>query len=197
MIRELPRPDLSRLPTEEVRGLGVALAELVGQPFRFLKFSYGDELTIHFGDVRPGRASKLSHLEFGAYILSLRCSPWLLKSGAGGTVFDDAFPPTRYGEIIGVAISNEALESRILIEPGSLVLQVSLFTSPDTDSIGLEIQFDDGSLLLIRPGPQEPDEPGEVDGDELADWELLGPNGLIEAGPGPRWTFEPSASPPP
>ena len=46
--------------------LAAYLAQLVGEPFRLARVSYGDELTLHFGDLRPGRSPKLKHKLYGA-----------------------------------------------------------------------------------------------------------------------------------
>ena len=35
------------------------------------RVSYGDELTLHFGDLRPARSPKLKAKPYGAYILGL------------------------------------------------------------------------------------------------------------------------------
>src|SRR2546423_1423001 len=67
-------------PGDDMGALRGSLAHLVGEPFRFLRVSYGDELTLHFGDVRSGRTRRTKDLHFGAYILGVRASGWLLKS---------------------------------------------------------------------------------------------------------------------
>ena len=42
------------LSHDDLPGLQANLAELVGEPFQFARISYGDELTLHFGDLgRP------------------------------------------------------------------------------------------------------------------------------------------------
>jgi len=42
------------------------LQQLVGQPFLFLRFSYGDELTLHVGQPTQYRSSRLTHLARGS-----------------------------------------------------------------------------------------------------------------------------------
>lgn len=44
---------------DNLSDLQVYLAQLVGEPFRFARVSYGDELTLHFGDLRPSRSPKV------------------------------------------------------------------------------------------------------------------------------------------
>src|SRR4051812_41074713 len=66
---------------DNVPELQAYLAQLVGEPFRFARVSYGDELTLHFGDLGPARSPRLTKRPCGAYVLGVRASPWLLKAG--------------------------------------------------------------------------------------------------------------------
>ncbi len=67
-LRRTPKPS-----AEDLAGLSACLAQLVGEPFRFARVSYGDELTLHFGDTRPARSPKLNdRFLYGAYILFFR-----------------------------------------------------------------------------------------------------------------------------
>jgi hypothetical protein len=174
-------------------GLLAYLAQLVGEPFRFARVSYGDELTLHFGDLRPARSPKLKDRLYGAYILGVRGSSWILKSGsdseplvltAGLTL--DALPPE-----FGTPLRNEEVESRQFIEPESRVSAATPFVVKPVNGFGLQLRMSDGSTLLVLPTVQEPDEPEDAGLPKLADWELLSPRGLLRADPGPEWSFEP------
>ena len=46
-------------PHDDLAGLTAYLAQLVSELFRFARVSYGAELTLHFGDVRPGPSPKI------------------------------------------------------------------------------------------------------------------------------------------
>ena len=59
----------------DVSGLYGYLAELIGEPFRFARVSYGDELTLHFGDVKPVCSPKLKGKLYGSYILGVARRP--------------------------------------------------------------------------------------------------------------------------
>src|ERR1700676_2220419 len=91
--------------------LSTLLTQLIGEPFRFARVSYGDELTLHFGDLRPARSPKLHHHPYGAYMLGLRGSPWVLISGSDSEplvltagVMLDSIPP-----VFGTPIRKEEL----------------------------------------------------------------------------------------
>src|SRR5262245_24407795 len=77
----------SRAPaTDDLVGLGEKLLPLLRQPSRFLRVSYGDELTLHFGDLRDARSPKLAGKPYGAFVLGLRASFWTLSSGTSRSV---------------------------------------------------------------------------------------------------------------
>ena len=56
---------------DDMPGLEACLTQLVGEPFRFARVSYGDELTLHFGDLRPQRSPKLQQ-QYGTYVLGVQ-----------------------------------------------------------------------------------------------------------------------------
>ena len=64
---ETTRIDLSqeqKSSGQDLSGLKSHLAPLLGVPFRFARVSYGDELTLHFGDLRPAvpRSSRTNRM---------------------------------------------------------------------------------------------------------------------------------------
>jgi hypothetical protein len=176
----------------DLSGLLAYLAPLVGEPYRFVRVSYGDELTLHFGDLEPARQPKLKGKLYGAYILGMRASPWVLKSGTEPVVVNGGVLHDLSGAALGTPLRKEELESRRLIEPDSPVLTATAFIVKPVNGFGLQIRFSDGSTLLVLPTIPEPDEPEDDGLPELADWELLGPGWLLSAGPGLVWSFEPS-----
>lgn len=179
---------------DDLPGLHAYLAPLVGEPFRFARVSYGDELTLHFGDLRPAKSPKLKKQLYGAYLLGLRGSPWILKSGSAAQLLTAGVltPPGPNG--LGKPLRKEELESGEFIEPESRVMAATPFVVKSVNGFGLELRMSDGSVLLILPTIPEPDEPDEQGLPELADWEILFPRGLLSAGPGLKWSFEPSAA---
>lgn len=186
-LRQVREPSHDDLP-----GLFAYLSQLVGEPFRFARVSYGDELTLHFGDLRPARSPKLKHQLYGSHILGLRGSPWILKSGsepvviASGAVFN--FPPSAFGKPLG----KEELEAGKFVEPESRVLAATPFVVKPVDGFGLQLRMSDGSTLLVLPTTPEPDESEDEGLPQLADWELSTPRGLLSAGPNLEWSFAPA-----
>src|SRR5437016_4352398 len=95
------------------------LTQLVGEPFRFARVSYGDELTLHFGDLRPACSPKLRKKPYGAYILGARGSPWVLKSGSEPLVLTAGLDLLSVPNGLGRSVSKEELEANPLIQPES------------------------------------------------------------------------------
>jgi hypothetical protein len=184
-LRQAREPSLNDLP-----GVTAYLSQLIGELFQFARVSYGDELTLHFGDLRPARSPKLEHKRYGAYILGLRGSSWVLKSGSdpvviiAGEVLDS--PP------FGQPLSKEELEAGKFIEPESRVLKATPFVARPAEEFALQLRMSDGSTLLILPTISEPDEAGDEGLPKLADWELSTPRGLLSVGPNLEWSFTPA-----
>lgn len=185
-LRQPRGPSLDNLP-----GLSAYLSQFVGEPFRFARVSYGDELTLHFGDLRPGRSPKHKHKHYGTYILGLRGSSWVLKSGAEPVVITDGsgFDPPPAS--VGKPLSKQDLEAGTFVEPESRVLAASPFVVKPANGFGLQLRMSDGSTLLVLPTPSEPEEPEDEGLPPLADWELSTPRGLLSAGPDLQWSFTP------
>jgi hypothetical protein len=171
------------------------LTMLLGEPFQFARVSYGDELTLHFGNLRPARSPKLKGKLYGEFVLGVRGSPWLLKSPLTSQVIASGMVPVVAGETTGRPLSNEELETGRFIEPSSRVLKAEPFLVTGIGGIGLQLTMTDGSVLVIFPCDQ--DSCGKDDElPEVADWELLSPLGCLSVGPGLNWSLEPQDSPP-
>ena len=179
--------DLRQPSHGSIADLSSQLSTWIGEPFRFARVSYGDELTLHFGDLRQAHSPKLREKLYGTYILGLRGSSWILKSGPEPVVVTSGS-----ADASGRALSHEELEAGPFIEPGSRVLAASPFVVKPVGGFGLELRMTDGSTLLILPAAAEPDEPGDEGLPELADWELSTPRGLLSAGPNLQWSFTPN-----
>jgi hypothetical protein len=177
--------------TDNLSDLQAYLMQLVGEPFRFARVSYGDELTLHFGDLRPARSPKLRNKPYGAYILGVRGSPWVLKSGSEPLVLTAGIQGENLPCGFEKPIRKEELEANPLIPLESRVLTVTPFVVKPVNGFGLQLRFSDGSTLLILPTLSESELAGTSPEIPLADWELASPQGLLSAGPGPSWSFQP------
>jgi len=181
---------------DDLNGLRSYLSQLLGEQFDFARISYGDELTLHFGQLRPAASPKLREKPYGAFILGTRGSPWKLSLGAtaaelrGGRDFEP--------DDVTTVLSSQDVENNEYILPGSLVVDVKPFIDRTTERFGLQITLSDASRLLVLPinslesSNDAEDEAEELP--ELADWELLTPRGVLSAGPGRKWSFEPLAT---
>ena len=177
---------------DDLPGLFASLFQLVGEPFRFARVSYGDELTLHFGDLRPAHSPKLKHKPYGAYLLGLRRSSWVLKSGPEPVVMIAGVTLNPSLPAFGTPLSKEDLEAGEFIEPESRVLAATPFVVKPADRFGLQLRMSDGSTLLILPTIPEPDDSGDDELPQLSDWELSTPRGLLSAGPNLGWSFTPT-----
>ena len=180
---------------DDLPGLQAYLTQLVGEPFRFARVSYGEELTLHFGDLRPARSPKLGKKAYGTYILGVRGSSWTLKSGTAPLVLFTGVNRDDLPSAFGKPIRKEELEANPLIRPDSRVLSATPFVVRPADAFGLELRISDGGALLILPTASESEGPEGESLPEIADWELLSAGGLLSAGPGLSWTFRPSSAP--
>src|SRR5947207_4616442 len=140
-LRQAQEPSHDDLPR-----VSAFLTQLVGEPFRFDRVSYGDELTLHFGDLRPAKSPKLKKQLYGAYLLGLRGSPWILKSGSAPLVLT-AGVLTPVGEKgLGKPLRREELESGEFIESQSRVLAATPFVVKPVNGFGLELRMSDGGV---------------------------------------------------
>jgi hypothetical protein len=171
------------------------LTQLIGEPFRFARVSYGDELTLHFGDLRPAHSPKLKGRNYGAYILGVRGSPWVLKSGAEPLVLTSGINLGELPSGFGKLIRKEEFETDPFICPESRVLSVAPFVVKPANAFGLQLRTSDGSALLILPTvPEEEPDDETIPEIAVADWELVSPGGILNAGPGLNWSFKPSSA---
>jgi hypothetical protein len=172
---------------QDLDGLASVLAVLMGEPFQFARVSYGDELTLHFGDLRPALSPKLKGKMYGAYVLGLRASAWLLKSGTVPVVIGTGSPHS-FGQPIG----EEELEAGTFVEPGSRIAEATPFEAKSSQKFGLQLRLTDGTVLIVLPSPEAADQADDEDHEpiELADWELRTPHGLLKVGPKLAWEFQ-------
>jgi hypothetical protein len=174
------------------------LTQLIGEPFRFARVSYGDELTLHFGDLRPAHSPKLKGKKYGAYILGVRGSPWIVKSGTEPLVLASGISLDELPSGLGKPTRKEEFEANPHIVPESRVLSGEPFVVRPVSAFGLYLRTSDGSALLILPtGSEDESDAQTIPEVALADWELISPDGLLSAGPGLNWSFQPSPAPKP
>jgi len=167
------------------------LVQLIGEPFRFLRVSYGDELRFHFGDVLSARSKRFGNLTHGSYVLGVRASLWILKSPSGSVIHSGGFDGNlEEAERHLTTEEKKQLEANPMIAPESCVLSaIPNFNEPG-ETISLQLKFSDGSSLAVMPPPIATGESGNADLVYVADWELFSPGGLLSVGPGLSWKIE-------
>ena len=175
--------------SSDLEGLRAYLRQLVGQPFLHFRFSYGDELTLHFGQPRNYRSAKLKHLPKGSYIVGARASSWeivsppvvIFPSREGGAPSRSRRKP----------ITPQELEAASFVQRGARVLFAEPWGLPS--SLGVVLALSDGSSLVIDPASAEKPTPKG----DIADWEVFTPyDRCLRVGPGMRWSYLPSRIPP-
>jgi hypothetical protein len=181
--------DYGKIPARTSGNLEVltqVLAGLIGQPLRFARVAYGDELTLHFGPTRPAASPKLKGREYGAFILGVMGSGWVLSSQATGRLVGTIplVPPPPESE--SQSYGKADFEADPITRPGSRVIACGVWETNSPSGISLDLKFSDGSKLTIMPT----DDLSPDDGLLVPDWELLTPQGTLQVGPGMDWGFE-------
>lgn len=176
--------------------LNAYLQQVVGEPFLHCRFSYGDELMLHFGQPREPEAKKVKHLVAGSFILGARASSWYLKAAANPAVYTDLLESVRGVPNGFTPVSPKEFEQRELALPGSKAVLAEAIVQHD--AAGLAIGF--GCSLLLSDGTACLVMPDRSNGSDLtsdlpaiADWELFTPfDRFLRVGPGARWCYLPS-----
>lgn len=164
------------------------LQQLVGEPFLHFRFSYGDELALHFGTARGYDSPRMKHRVKKSYILGMRASNWYLKSSSPSVLVIGS--ADNAGDLRGiVALTKEQLEAAAFIRPGSIVVSANVrpMTNPTMAAgYGVSLDLSDGSAFLVRPEAIHSESPES----DIADWELFTPyERFLRVGPGLEWSY--------
>jgi hypothetical protein len=175
--------------------LKLYLQQIVGQPFLFFRESYGDELTIHLGDLKERKSPRLKDRARGSYVVTVRGSLWTMVAPEKGMlVLSD--PPRELNGVQLKKLSFNELEQTPLISPDANVVWATPFDDL-SGGIALGLGFSDHAHFIIRPAPPHPDDVNTEDDElpEIADWEIYTPLGrYLRVGPGQKWAYLPSTS---
>jgi len=167
------------------------LQQLVGQPFRFLRFSYGDELTLHVGQPTQYRSSRLAHLSRGSYVIGARASYWFLRTHVPPAIIVGDSRPLSYASKHRKPLTPEQVEKSELLRPGARIAGVDAITlgtgTRSAYGFGLSLSLEDSASLLVLPAPRL----GRNRRQQLvADWEVFTPyERYLSVGPGLRWSY--------
>lgn len=178
----------------DLAGLGLYLQQLLGEPFLFFRFSYGNELNIHLGTPVERKNPKLKNQVRGSYVISARGSLWVMVAvEKGSLVLSDA--PQQIGAAPWKRVSETDLEKSPQITAGSQVVWALPYPDDLSGGIGLALGFSDQTRFIVRPEPTSADvaEPPREELPEIADWEMYTPLGrYLKVGPGKKWAYLPS-----
>jgi len=176
----------------EIGPLHVYLAQLTGEPFLFARISYGDELTLHFGQIRESASPKLKDRRYGAYVVSFRGSDWIFKSGQTPVILGSMFGRHVLDGLSDPrAMTKNEIRQGGMVEEGSRVVTATPFVWGRVGGTGIQLVMSDGSTIVAIPESPEAVHESADGFPELASWELLGPYGILKVGPGVKWEFAP------
>ncbi len=80
------------LTSSDLGAIHTIVDQLLGETCWQAKFSYGDELTLHFGDWVSYAQPSMANLEKGSWILGTRGTSWQLSRASHCIVNSDATP---------------------------------------------------------------------------------------------------------
>ena len=143
--------------SKDISGIvGILTNQLVGEKCQAVRFSYGDELCLHYGELTNYDHPSLQELQKGSWCLRTRATPWILKQDL--KILVDSEESETEDEI---AIAKELV---ITVLTNQKLLKIA--TNPE--NLGLQLSFSEKLELLLQP-----DE--EIDHD-LDYWELFTPD---------------------
>lgn len=144
---------------------------LVGEICWKVALSYGDELTLHFGEQIPYTQPSMVGKKKGSWILGTRGTAWQLDQPSGNTVRQDT-------ETDPIAM----LRREVRQIEGSILQSLKI----GYPMLGLSLNFSQGSQLTITPSIHD-------DEFELPYWELFTPDcQVLKVGPKTSWSLTPS-----
>ncbi len=173
------------------------LQQLVGQPFLFLQFSYGDELTLHFGRLGQSSStssSSLARLSKGSYIIGARASSWFVTAQMSPYLLVARSQPASRAQKHFTQVTPEQLEASEFLRPGKRIVAVNTSTlgtrTRSAYAFGLSVLLEDDAALSILPSATSKRHHRKH---EVADWEIFTPyERYFAVGPGARWSYLPS-----
>ncbi|MBK1988553.1 hypothetical protein A0J48_013560 [Sphaerospermopsis aphanizomenoides BCCUSP55] len=146
--------------------LNQIIRPIIGETCHQVRFSYGDELRLHFGEMKPYNHPKLKHLRKGSWQLSTRATPWFLMHN-NMFLFLPLLPKltTDHAQVaLQCFLENKKLTNFVI----------------DPNNFQLTLSFEDSYELVLEPDLE--------DDSGLAYWELLMPNEqILIVGPGQFW----------
>lgn len=127
---------------------------LIGKTCWQVRFSYGDELTLHFGDRVSYAQPSMANMEKGSWILGTRGTSWQLSRAPNCIVNSDATP--------------EIMRENVLQIEGLALMALDI----NYPSLGLILTFGEQLQLSVLPSLED-------DNYDLPYWELFTPEQYV------------------
>ncbi|MFM7365107.1 MAG: hypothetical protein ACKO11_11560 [Cuspidothrix sp.] len=156
-----------------ILNLNQIIQPIIGETCHQVRFSYGDELRLHFGKMKPYDHPKLKHLCKGSWQLSTRATPWSLTFGnlLSGI----------HSSILDMLPDNELAKGLLKMLENTKLTNFALGGNHDF-TLTLSFEGEDNCNYEFILEPDLEDDSG------LAYWELLMPNEqILIVGPGEFW----------
>lgn len=149
-----------------ILNLNQIIQPIIGETCHQVRFSYGDELILHFGEMKPYNHPKLKHLRKGKWQLSTRATPFDLITNTNTLMCFSS----DYG------FSRDVSEGLLKLLENKKLTDFAI----NTNNLQLSLSFEEGYKLILNPDLE--------DDSGLAYWELLMPNEqILIVGPGNFW----------
>jgi hypothetical protein len=167
------------------------LQQLVGQPLLFLRFSYGDELTLHFGHPTHYASSKLAHMTKGSYVIGARASFWYLRTHMPPAIIAGESRPVSQAPRYRKQLTPEQVERADILKKDVRIVGVDAIilgtVTRSAYGFGLSLLLEDDASLLILPARRRGQNSRQR---PVSDWEVFTPYGrYLSVGPGLRWSY--------
>jgi hypothetical protein len=184
-----------RYESRDLSDLQSLVKQLIGQPFRFFRIAYGDELRLHIGHPQSYSNPRMRERTRGSYILGARASSWVVYSAPKRILLASASVRVYAPEGMTKRVDIKQVEHGDYFTSGALIVSATSDRCPT--GFTLYLTFADGTTVFIGPNSETyeyspDDEGGEEDmaDMEISDWEILTPHSrVLRVGPGERWCY--------
>ena len=157
-----------QISQEIVNVVNILTEQLIGEICHQVRFSYGDELHLDFGEMSICDHPKLRNLLKGSWQFGTRATPWLLKK-SGQLLLKSEEPETDDEIKNAKQLTRESLENKKILK-----------FEVNPENLELQLLFEEDYELILQPDLEDLD---------LSYWDLLMPNDkVLEVGAGYFWS---------
>ncbi len=166
-IPDTTNPNI-QISQEIVNVINILTEQLIGEICHQVRFSYGDELHLDFGEMSRCDHPKLRNLLKGNWQFGARATPWLLKK-SGQLLLKSEEPETDAEIKNAKQLTRESLENKKILK-----------FEVNPENLELQLLFEEDYELILQPDLEDLD---------LSYWDLFMPNDkVLEVGAGYFWS---------